>query len=436
MALPFVPLSEEYANGERNFQKFYLENADLHGLHLEDIDLSGSDLRGANLQNANLSKAILIKALLQGANLKGAVLHEANLSDANLSGANLEGADLSESDLSRADLRQGNLSHTNFTRARLAQVNAAGVLERVQDKAPTIQRVSFLGAVLREANLTDADLRWANLQAAVLNGAKLMRTDLSGVVAPPLKDPNGQTRMVSFASADLTLANLRKAQLVGDFRKAELCLADLRLASLMGDFREADLSDALVLSTVFSNVNFTGSTLTHLYLESCKLNKCLMPNGKAPSRNLDKFSGEPPNPSGRNVSRKQPTYTEFWFETYDELNALSFPMMCVCCCRTIERFETITREVTISGIPSTYEVKLPYCTTCLQHHIRTRNVEQWMWSMCSAPGGNLPAAKFEVKSKGMLGSRYFFVLSFASQEYTIGFAAGNQLPMRGSKSSF
>jgi hypothetical protein len=35
----------------------------------------------------------------------------------------------------------------------------------------------------------------------------------------------------------------------------------------------------------------------------------------------------------------------------------------------------------------------------------------------------------------MLGGRNFFVLSFASQEYTIGFAAGNQLPTRGSKST-
>jgi hypothetical protein len=59
-----------------------------------------------------------------------------------------------------------------------------------------------------------------------------------------------------------------------------------------------------------------------------------------------------------------------------------------------------------------------------------------MKTMCCAPGGSYPAARFEVKSKGMLGGRYFFVLSFASQEYTIGFAAGNQLPMRGSKSSY
>jgi hypothetical protein len=242
--------------------------------------------------------------------------------------------------------------------------------------------------------------------------------------------------VASFASADLTLACLRKTQLAADFRKANLNLADLRQAVITGDFREADLSDALVFNTVFNGSNFTGSKLTHTFLESCKLNKCSMPNGKTSTWDLEKFTGSPPNPSGRNVLRKPPVYTEFWFETYEELRALSFPMMCVCCCRIVERYETVSREVSMTGVPATYEVKLPYCTACLQHHIRSRNVEQWMKTACAAPGGSYPAAKFEVKTKGMLGGRYFFVLSFASQEYTIGFAAGNQLPVRGSKSAY
>jgi len=436
MSFPFVPLSENYADGERNFQKFYLENADLHGVSLPEIDLTEADLTSANLQGADLSQAVLRGALLAGANLKGAVLHLANLSDANLSGANLEDADLSDADLSRATLRKANFARANLTGARLVQADASGVLERMQDKAPTIQRVNFSEAVLRDANLSDADLRWSNLQAALLNNAKLMRTDLTGAVAAPLKDAKGQTRVVSFAAADLTLACLRKAQLAGDFRKACLNMTDLRLANVTGDFREADLSDALMLNTIFNGSNFTDSKLTHAYLESCKLTKCIMPNGKTSSWDPNKFTGEPPNPTGKNVLRKQPTYTEFWFETFEELHTLSYPMMCVCCCRPYERYETFTREITPSGVPATYEVKLPYCTACLQHHIRNRNVEQWMKTACSAPGGSYPAARFELKSRGMLGGRYFFVLSFASQEYTISFAAGNQLPLRGSKSSF
>jgi uncharacterized protein YjbI with pentapeptide repeats len=73
MSLPFVPISDEYANGERNFQKFYLEKADLHGLSLPEIDLSEADLTSANLERINLTRAVLCGALLKG-NLKGAVL--------------------------------------------------------------------------------------------------------------------------------------------------------------------------------------------------------------------------------------------------------------------------------------------------------------------------------------------------------------------------
>ena len=436
MSLPFIPLTDEYAHGERNFQKFYLQNADLHGLSLPEIDLSEADLTGANLQGVNLSQALLRGALLTGANLKGAILQKADLSDANLSSANLEGVNLEGADLSRAVLRQANLTRANLTQARLAEADARGALERTQDKGTVIRRTSFYDAVLREANLSDANLRWSNLQAADLTGAKLMRADLSGVIASPVKVPKGQPKILLLAGANLTLANFRQAQVMGDFRRANLTKADLREATLVGNFREADLSDSLMLNTVMTGSDFTGGKLEGAFLESCKLNKCLMPNGKAGGWDLEKFSGSPPNNSGKGVIRKQPSYTEYWFETYDEMRALSWPMMCVCCCRIFERYERITREVTISGVPGIYEQQVPYCTACLQHHIRSRNIENWMKTMCTAPGGNYPAAKFEVKSKGVLGGRYYFVLSFSSMEYIIGFAAGNQLPVKGSKNVF
>jgi len=436
MALPFIPLSEEFEQGQRDFQKFYLENADLHGLSLPEINLTEADLNGANLQGANLSGAILVRAVLTSANLKGTTLHKADLTGANLNGADLEGADLSEADLSRANLRQANFRGANLTRARLLQVDASSAVQHSADKGTLAQRTSFVEAVLREANLSDADLRGCNLQAAVLGGSKLIRTNLSGAVAGPLKDSRGQSKVSQWTGADLTLASLRKAQVMGDFRKANLAMVDLRDGTFLGDFREADLSNALMLNTVMTGSDFTSAKLQGTFLEGCKLNKCLMPNGKPAGWDFEKFMGEPPNPSGRGVTRRQPTYIEYWFETYDEMRALSFPSMCVCCCRTFERNETISREVTISGVPGIYEVKLPFCNACLQHHIRSRNIEQWMKATCAAQGGNAPAVKFEVKSKGILGGNFYFVLSFANMEYVIGFAAGNQLPVKGSKSYF
>lgn len=436
MALPFVPLSEEYEHGERNFQKFYLENADLHELALPEIDLTEADLKKANLQRTDFSSAIMRGAMLSEASFKGAILHRTDFSGANLSGADLEGADLTEADLSRANIRYANFNRANLTRARLIQADACTVIERSQDKGMHAQRTTFVEALLREANLTDADLRGSNLQGAVLNGAKLIRTNLFGIVVPPLKDAQGQVRVLQLSGADMSLASLRKSQLMGDFRKSNLSMVDLRDAVVTGDFREADLSNALMLNTNLSGSNFTGGKLAGVYLEGCKLNKCVMPNGKSAGWDFEKFMGPPPNPSGRGVNRRQPVYTEYWFETYEEMRALSFPSICVCCSTSYERHETITREGTISGITGTYEVKLPYCTACVQHHIRSHNVEQWMKPSCAAQGGNSPAVKFEVKSKGLLGGNYYFVLSFANTEYVIGFAAGNQLPVKGSKSTF
>jgi uncharacterized protein YjbI with pentapeptide repeats len=74
------------------------------------------------------------------------------------------------------------------------------------------------------ANLSEANLRWSNLQAALLNNAKLMRADLTGAVAAPLKDAKGQTHLVSFASADLTLACLAQLARISK----QICFTDLR----------------------------------------------------------------------------------------------------------------------------------------------------------------------------------------------------------------
>jgi uncharacterized protein YjbI with pentapeptide repeats len=167
------------------------------------------------------------------------------------------------------------------------------------------QRTTFV-ALLREANLTDADLRGSNLQGAVLNGAKLIRTNLFGIVVPPLKDAQGQVRVLQMVGVDMSLASLRKSQLMGDFRKSNLSMVDLRDAVLTGDFREADLSNALMLNTNLSGSNFTGGKLTGAYLEGCKLNKCVMPNGKAAGWDNEKFRTAM-NPSGRGEPQAEST---------------------------------------------------------------------------------------------------------------------------------
>ncbi len=83
-------LQQRYKQGDRNFQRLVLTNAnlawfELPGVDLRDADLSLSNLSGANLREANLSGAT---------NLSFADLSRADLSDVNLRGCNLQGANL------------------------------------------------------------------------------------------------------------------------------------------------------------------------------------------------------------------------------------------------------------------------------------------------------------------------------------------------------
>ena len=403
-------------------------------LSLKDIDLSEADLTGANLQGADLSGSNLKGALLVGANLKHIKLNNADLSDADLTSAILEGADLTGSILSRAILRRANLNYADLTQARLVEVDGRGVLEGTPDNGAVVHRISFLGAVIRDANLSDANFQWGNFQGADLSGARLLRSDLSDIDATPNKMSSGETRILLLRGADLTLASLRKSKITGDFYTANLSQTDMREAAIVGNFEEADLTNALLWNTVLTGSNLTNSKLAGVHLKGSKLNKCLMPNGKPPSWNIEKFSGGPPTPTAKGVIRRPPRYTEFWFDSFEKVLDLNWPVMCVCCCRTFERYECITRPAANDGHVTNQEVKVPYCTACLQHNIRSRNVENWMKTMCTAQGGNTPAVKFEVKARGMLDKKHYFVLSFSSMEYTISFAARNQLPVHGMKS--
>jgi uncharacterized protein YjbI with pentapeptide repeats len=433
MPSPFLPLKDVYNKGERNFQRFYLHKAKLQDLFLKEIDLTEADLTDADLQGTDLTGAILKGAALSGANLKHARLRQADLSDADLSNVDLEGADLTDAVMSRATLRRANMGFANLTRAQLVGVEGGGEMEAASDHLALVHRASFLGAVLREANLSDANLRFGNFQGADLSRARLLRADLSEIDASPIKMSSGSSKIMVLAGADLSLASLRKSKIIGDFHSAILSQTDLREAAIVGDFREADLSDALFWKTVLSGSNFTNSRLSGTHLEGCKLNKCLMPNGKPAGWDLDKFSGKPPSLSASGVIRKPPVYTEFWFGSHEKLRSLRWPAMCVCCCRTFDRYECITQVPTNSDHSFIHELKVPFCTACLQHHIRSRNIENWMKTMCTAQGGKTPAVKYDIKTRGMLAGKQNFVLSFSSMEYTISFAASNQLSLRGPK---
>ena len=138
-------------NNQRNNGQINLENRDLTGAVLNDVDL-----RRANLRNVDLRDAYLSGANLRGANLISASLREAILNDVDLSEANLTRARLYGTYLIRANLRGANLMHASLRRADLTNVD------------------------LTNANLTDADLSGANLTNADLTDADLTNVNMEG----------------------------------------------------------------------------------------------------------------------------------------------------------------------------------------------------------------------------------------------------------------
>ena len=98
-----------------------LQNTDLRGFHLENINFCRADLRNANLSTAYLYEADFQEADLRNANLTRAGLIGANLHRANLSGAIVEQAYLAQSDLSNANFTGAHLQKADFQAALLSE---------------------------------------------------------------------------------------------------------------------------------------------------------------------------------------------------------------------------------------------------------------------------------------------------------------------------
>jgi uncharacterized protein YjbI with pentapeptide repeats len=133
-----------------------LQQADLSGAYLTDIDFRGTYLAGAHLEEVNLERAELQGADLSGTFLSGADLSGADLTDADLSnaeglwqkgtylwnrGAGLNDADLSNANLSGADLTNANLSGADLINANLSGANLKGadVTEEQLDKCKSLE---------------------------------------------------------------------------------------------------------------------------------------------------------------------------------------------------------------------------------------------------------------------------------------------------------
>jgi hypothetical protein len=90
----------------------WLHDGSLAGILLCHVHMENADLLGADLRNVDFHQA----------HLQGADLSQANLSGVKLTRANLQGANMSQTNLAGADLFKANLTEAhNLTGAQLAQ---------------------------------------------------------------------------------------------------------------------------------------------------------------------------------------------------------------------------------------------------------------------------------------------------------------------------
>ena len=102
-----------------------LQNADLSGLALENVNLAKANLRGTKLDRAYLYDADFQGADLRGASLNHAVLIGTNFCKANLSDACLAHAYLAQSDLSSSNLTGATLTESDLRLALMAKATLA-----------------------------------------------------------------------------------------------------------------------------------------------------------------------------------------------------------------------------------------------------------------------------------------------------------------------
>jgi uncharacterized protein YjbI with pentapeptide repeats len=132
-----------------------LDNIDVTGLALPEINLSGASLQGAQLQGSNLDGADLASADFTKAQLEGAFL-EQNIDASNgiftgahLHRAHLEGLDATGAHFNGADLSGADLTCVQFSNATLDGANVAGatVSQSQLDQAGSMKSLKGLSTI-------------------------------------------------------------------------------------------------------------------------------------------------------------------------------------------------------------------------------------------------------------------------------------------------
>lgn len=125
------------------FQAAVLIEVDLSAADLEKADFRESVAPGVKLNNANLKGARIERAMLRGADLSSACLTRARLRRANLSLTSWSGAILSATRFSRNNLNGADFRDLDFANAKLADATVYGCLIAPEQEAPFLDALEI-----------------------------------------------------------------------------------------------------------------------------------------------------------------------------------------------------------------------------------------------------------------------------------------------------
>lgn len=197
-----IELHARFLKGQNGGRAANLQNADLAGCKLDQVDFrtiqaSGVRLNDASLILANLSKSDFFgahfeRADLRRANLLGADLRGAFFLETRLAGAIMEDVDMrpgaiynaghgtiDDASIYKDGARVANLSGADMENAQMARANMQdAVLYAVNLKGADLTNVGLTNANLRNANFEGAKVRGTRFADAVMTGASFRNVDL------------------------------------------------------------------------------------------------------------------------------------------------------------------------------------------------------------------------------------------------------------------
>lgn len=224
-----------------------LDNIELLGLELDNVDFSKISMRNAVIKNCSLKNADFISTSLVGADLRNNDFTGAKLIAARLNEANLSGSILTNANMLTASTRDAKLEHINFQGHDISGLNLKNTsLVGSNLEGQKLSRVDLSNTNLQETNLYGADLTYAVLNGSNLTAANLQKSQLEGA----------QFKSANLCGVDLSGTNLSEC----DFTRANLSNCDLREAN----FHKANLSQAIISGALLWKVQTRGWTIPNI----------------------------------------------------------------------------------------------------------------------------------------------------------------------------